>query len=272
MTIAGLTFTVNQSNVNCTYSLSPTSASYATGGGSGSVDVTAQSGCIWKAISNDDWITVTSGANGSGNGTFNYSVEPNGGGARVGTITVEDQTFTVNQSGGCSFSISPGTALYSQTGGEGSVNVSTSVGCNWTAVSNAPWINISSGDAGSGNDIVNYVVRDNRTGSPRQGTMTIAGNTFTVVQGTSGGVPCNFSLSPTFQTFSASGGSGNITITVPANCVWRAASNVSWITITSVDIGIGNGSVTFSVATNPGPGGRDGSIDIGNRSFKVKQQ
>ncbi len=272
ITIAGLTFTVNQSNVNCTYSLSPTNASYATGGGSGSANVTTQPGCIWKAISNDDWITVTSGANGSGNGTFNYSVDPNGGSGRVGTITVEGQTFTVNQSGGCSFSISPGTALFSQTGGEGSVNVSTSAGCNWTAVSNASWINISSGDSGSGSDLVNYVVRDNRTGSPRQGTITIAGLTFTVVQGTSAGGACNFSLSPMFQTFPASGGGGNITITVQSNCAWRATSNVGWITITSVDIGIGNGSVTFSVATNPGPSGRAGIINIGNQSFKVKQQ
>ena len=272
MTIAGLTFTVNQSNVNCTYSLTPTNAPYPTGGGSGSVDVTAQSGCIWKAISNDSWINVTSGANGSGNGTFNYSVDPNGGAGRVGTITVETQTFTVNQSGACSFSISPGSALFNQPGGEGSVTVSTSVGCNWTAVSNAPWITISSGDSGSGSGTVNYIVRDNMTGSPRQGTMTIAGLTFTVVQGTSAGGACNFSLSPMSQSFTASGGTGNITITVQANCAWRATSNVSWITFTTVDVGIGNGSVSFSVATNPGPSGRAGTIHIGGQSFKVKQK
>jgi uncharacterized repeat protein (TIGR01451 family) len=272
ITIAGLTFTVNQSNVNCTYSLSPTSAPYPTGGGSGSVNVTAPAGCIWKAISNDEWITVTSGANGVGNGTFNYSVDPNGGGARVGTITVEGQTFTVNQSGVCSFSISPGSALFAQTGGEGSVTVTSSAGCNWTAVSNAPWINISAGDSGSGNGTVNYVVRDNMTGSPRQGTVTIAGLTFTVVQSTSAGGACNFSLSPTSQSFLASGGTGSITITVQANCAWRATSNAAWITITSVDIGIGNGSVTFSVAANPGPSGRTGAINIGGQSFKVKQK
>ena len=272
VTIAGLTFTVNQSNVNCTYSLSPTNAPYPTGGGSGSVNVTAPSGCIWKAISNDSWINVTSGANGSGNGTFNYSVDANGGTARVGTITVEDQTFTVNQSGGCSFSISPGSALFTQTGGEGSVAVSTSGGCNWTAVSNAPWVTISSAGSGSGSGTVNYVVRDNMTGSPRQGTITMAGLTYTIVQGTSAGGACNFSISPASQSFTASGGTGNITITVQANCAWRAASNVPWITVTSVDVGIGNGSVTFSVATNPGPSGRTGAVNIGGQSFKVKQK
>lgn len=273
ITIAGLTFTVNQSNLNCTFSILPTNASYPVGGGSGSVDVTSPAGCIWKAISQDDWITVTAGGNGVGNGTFNYSVDANGGGARTGTIVIEGQVFTVNQAGGgCSFAISPGSALFGQTGGEGRVNVATSAGCNWTAVSNASWITISSADSGSGSGAVNYVVRDNVTGSPRQGTMTIAGLTFTVVQSTSAGPTCNFSLSPASQSFLSGGGTGSITITTQAHCAWRASSNAAWLTITSVGAGIGNGSVTFAVAANPGADGRSGIITIGNQSFRVKQK
>ena len=274
ISVAGLTFTVNQNNLNCTYSISPMDASYPAGGGSGNVDVTAPAGCLWKALSQDDWITVTAGGNGSGNGTFSYSVDPNGGAARVGTIDIEGQIFTVNQSGagGCGFSISPGSALFAQTGGEGNVSVNTSAGCNWTAVSNAPWINISSGDSGSGSGTVNYIVRDNMTGSPRQGTMTIAGLTFTVVQRTSNGAVCSFSLSPSSSAFQSTGGTGSVTITVQSHCAWRAASNAAWLTVTSVDVGIGNGSIMFSVAANPGPSGRTGVITIGNQSFKVKQK
>ncbi|HEX5731410.1 MAG TPA: BACON domain-containing carbohydrate-binding protein [Blastocatellia bacterium] len=274
ISVAGLTFTVNQSNVNCTYSISPMNASHPAGGGSGNVDVMAGAGCLWKALSQDDWITVTAGGNGSGNGTFSYSVEPNGGAARTGTIDIEGQTFTVNQSGagGCGFSISPGSSLFAQTGGEGSVTVNTSTGCNWTAVSNASWINISSGDSGSGSGTVNYIVRDNMTGSPRQGTMTIAGLTFTVVQRTSNGAVCSFALSPTSEAFQSTGGTGSVTITVQAHCAWRAASSVPWLTVTSVDVGIGNGSIMYSVAANPGPSGRTGVITIGNQSFKVKQK
>lgn len=274
ISVAGLTFTVNQSNLNCTYSITPMDASYPAAGGAGNVDVTAPAGCLWKALSQDDWITVTAGGNGIGNGTFSYSVEPNGGAARTGTIDVEGQIFTVNQAGtgGCAFSISPGSALFAQTGGEGNVSVNTSAGCNWTAVSNAPWINISSGDSGSGSGTVNYIVRDNMTGSPRQGTMTIAGLTFTVVQGTSNGAVCNFSLSPSSAAFQSTGGTGSVTITVQSHCAWRAASNAAWLTVTSVEVGIGNGSIMFSVAANPGPSGRTGVITIGNQSFKVKQK
>ena len=82
----------------CTYSLLPTSDSFSASGGTGSVSVTTQSECNWTAISNDSWITVTSGSSGTGNGTVNYSVAANSGASRIGTITIAGKTFTVNQS------------------------------------------------------------------------------------------------------------------------------------------------------------------------------
>src|SRR5207247_8915379 len=44
---------------NCTYTSSPTSASYGTAAATGSVNVTAPAGCFWTAVSNDDWSTAT---------------------------------------------------------------------------------------------------------------------------------------------------------------------------------------------------------------------
>lgn len=84
----------------CTFSINPTSASYAAAGGSGSVAVTAGAGCNWTAVSNATFITITSGSSGSGNGTVNYSVAANGGtSSRNGTMTIAGQTFTVTQAG-----------------------------------------------------------------------------------------------------------------------------------------------------------------------------
>lgn len=84
----------------CTFSISPTSASYAAGGGSGSVTVTAGAGCNWTAVSNATFITITSGSSGSGNGTVNYSVASNSGSSsRTGTMTIAGITFTVTQAG-----------------------------------------------------------------------------------------------------------------------------------------------------------------------------
>ena len=84
----------------CTYSISPTSASYAAGGGTGSVTVTAGTGCAWTAVSNATFITITSGSSGSGNGSVGYSVAANtGSSSRNGTMTIAGQTFTVTQAG-----------------------------------------------------------------------------------------------------------------------------------------------------------------------------
>jgi subtilisin family serine protease len=96
--VAGRLFTVTQDAPACTYAISPTSASFTSAGGAGSVTVTAGAGCAWTAASNAAWITITSGASGSGNGAVSYSVAANAGAARSGTMTVAGQTFTVTQS------------------------------------------------------------------------------------------------------------------------------------------------------------------------------
>ena len=84
----------------CSYSISPTSASYAAAGGSGTVTVTAGAGCAWTAASNASFITVTAGASGSGGGTVSYSVAANTlTTSRTGTLTVAGRTFTVTQAG-----------------------------------------------------------------------------------------------------------------------------------------------------------------------------
>ena len=84
----------------CTYSISPTSASYAAAGGTGSVSVTAGAGCNWTAVSNATFITITSGSSGTGNGTVNFSVAANAGStSRTGTLTIAGLTFTVTQAG-----------------------------------------------------------------------------------------------------------------------------------------------------------------------------
>ena len=84
----------------CSYSINPTSSSQPAGGGSGSVSVTAGTGCAWTAVSNSGFITITSGSSGSGNGTVNYSVAANtSSSSRSGTMTIAGITFTVNQAG-----------------------------------------------------------------------------------------------------------------------------------------------------------------------------
>ncbi len=87
-------------NCACSFSINPTSASFAAAGDSASVSVTTISGCNWTAASNDSFITITSGAGGSGSGTVNYTVAANGSStSRSGSMTIAGLTFSVSQAG-----------------------------------------------------------------------------------------------------------------------------------------------------------------------------
>lgn len=93
----------------CSFSISPTSASFAAAGGTQAVTVTTQAGCNWTAASNNSFITVTSGASGSGSGTVNYAVAANTGASRNGSLTIAGLTHSVSQAaaggGGCTNAI-----------------------------------------------------------------------------------------------------------------------------------------------------------------------
>jgi Putative binding domain, N-terminal len=82
----------------CSFSISPTRRSFPSSGGEASVSVIGPDGCAWTAVSNVGWITILSGASGSGNGTVTYSVASTTR-ARTGTITIAGRTFTVRQKG-----------------------------------------------------------------------------------------------------------------------------------------------------------------------------
>ncbi len=81
----------------------------------------------------------------------------------------------------CSYSLSATTHDTSAGSTTNSVNVSTGAGCGWTTTSNVSWIAVTSGGSGVGNGTVTYAVAAN-SGGARTGTLTIAGQTFTVMQ------------------------------------------------------------------------------------------
>ncbi len=174
----------------CNYAIAPTSQTFNAGANTGSVNVTANSGCAWTATSNAGFITITSGATGNGNGAVNYSVAANTtSGTRTGTLTIAGQTFTVTQAGGggaCSFTLTPTTQIFTAGAGSGNINVATQAGCNWTAATVETWIVITAGRTGSGNGRVDFTVTANSSAIPRAGVITVAGQTFFVGQAGTG--------------------------------------------------------------------------------------
>jgi len=268
LTVAGQTFTVNQSS-GCTFGINPTSEPMAAAGGAGTpVAVTAVSGCAWTATANDSWLTVSSGASGSGNGTVNFTAAADTGPARAGTITIAGQTLTVNQASGCSFSINPTSQSAGASSGTGtSIGVTAASGCAWTSSTTDAWLTITSGASGSGNGSVGFTYAAN-TGPARTATLTIAGIASTVNQASG----CTYSINPSSQDFPKNGGPGpTINVTTAAGCGWTATPADTWITITQGATGTGNGMVKFTVAANSGAA-RSSSITIGGQTFIVTQQ
>jgi hypothetical protein len=99
--IGGQTVTINQAAGGCTFKLSPKTGKIKAAGGPATVKVKANlSDCQWTAVSNDSFITITSGTSGVGNGTVSYTVEANTNTtALTGSITIGGETFNITLAG-----------------------------------------------------------------------------------------------------------------------------------------------------------------------------
>src|SRR5438552_17910101 len=110
------------------------------------VSVTTAAGCAWTTVGGADWIS-TSGASGAGNGTVKYSAAPNGtSSSRSATLIIAEHAFTLTQSAPpppCTYGVSPMSASIGRSGGSGSVAVTSTPGCAWTAASAVNWIAIA---------------------------------------------------------------------------------------------------------------------------------
>ena len=180
--IAGQTYTVTETDAeaNCSYSAKPVKRSFAAGGGTDTLAVTAAGTCAWRAAASDPWI-VLSADSGKGKGTVGFAVAPNNGEpARTGAITVAGLSIPITQPGACSYSVSPAGQSFQLSGGSWVATVTADPGCSWTAVSNSPWVTVTSGDSGSGTGVVSYSVDPGSVA--RTGTLTIAGTLFPVTQ------------------------------------------------------------------------------------------
>jgi Putative binding domain, N-terminal/Viral BACON domain len=264
ISVAGTQITITQGS-GCAISIAPTSANVPAAGGTGSVAVTTAAGCPWSAASSASWLTITSGANGSGNGTVQYSAAATGSVARSATITIGGQTFTVNQASGCSISLAPTSASVAAGGAKNTVTVTAGAGCTWTATSGVPWITIASGGSGNGTGTVAYTV-DATSGPARSGALTIGGQTFTVNQASG----CTYQVNPTSFSVGRLGGTRSSTITAGAECTWTVTSNVSWITVTNGASGKGNGSTELSVMALL-MGSRSGTVTVAGQTVTINQ-
>ncbi len=82
---------------SCTYGITPATRNFTGAGGSGTINVSTQSGCTWGAFESSSWISITSGSSGSGSGTVTYQVAANTGEPRSAIIVAAGRSHTVTQ-------------------------------------------------------------------------------------------------------------------------------------------------------------------------------
>jgi len=166
----------------------------------------------------------------------------------------------------CTYSVNP-VALYPPaTGGAFTLFVATGAACSWSIQNLPSWITVSGAASGSGVAQVSLAVAPNASGA-RTATITAAGVSIPVSQAAAA---CSYSLSYGGQAFPAAGGSGSVSVTAPSWCSWNALNLLSWVTLTGVTSGTGNGTVAYQVAANSGPA-QSGSLTVAGLAYGVQE-
>lgn len=271
VTIAGQSFTVNQAGASgsCSCSISPTSKSFTSAGGTVDVTIMTGSSCSWTAGDSMNWVSL-SRTSGVGSGTLRITVSENKTYYdRSGTVSIGGKTFTITQSKttACSFSISPTSKAFDSAGGSVTVSVSAGSSCTWSVSESLSWVSTArTNEAGSGS--VRISVQPNTSTSSRSGTVTIAGKSFTVSQ--SGAPSCTYSISPQSKAFDASGGSVTVAVrTSTSSCSWAVQNIPSWVSVSRRN-GTGNANITITAAANSSTS-RSGKITIAGNIFSISQ-
>jgi hypothetical protein len=103
--------------------------------------------------------------------------------SRTGTVSIAGRTLRVDQdAAACTFRITPTEARISESEQSLSVSVIAQDGCAWSANSKEGWIDVTRGSSGTGAGTVRLSVRENRSRNDRRGSVTIAGEEFSIIQ------------------------------------------------------------------------------------------
>jgi hypothetical protein len=213
---------VAPSSVRCVVSASTATRTIPHAGGTANVTVSSTRDCEWTARSDAAWVTVnpTTGignatirvtassnsqrtqrtarlvVNDSGLDLTQDSAPPPPPAPPVATAPANppqpspspsptpapQPSPTPPSQSSCTFELSRTADSFDAGGGNGDVRVRSQSGCAWEARSGGSWLSITSGSGGSGDGQVSYRVSQNSSTAERSGSLSIAGQSFTVRQ------------------------------------------------------------------------------------------
>jgi hypothetical protein len=194
----------------CTYTVSAANpASFGASGGSGTVAITTQPGCFWTAVSNSPFISVTSAASGTGDGSVTFAVAATSSeSSRTGTLTVGGELVTITQAGTSPGQLDgtwSGTTSQTCTPTDGPAHLCA---LRWVISDNA-FTRLQVGFAGP-----TCGVLDGFTTVAIDPPQAIIGNTFQLTaSATSPGVTATIMLNGRFDSANSATGSGSVRVT-----------------------------------------------------------
>ena len=292
-------------SANCSYAATPSTTAFNAAGGTGTITVSAPNGCLWTANSLYGWATITSAAASAGNGSVNFTVQPNTTPfTRIGSLLVAGRLVQITQAGNSAACTVAALNPSQPTAGSLSENGCRSLGrsggfanhytffgqagqriaLRTIATAFTPIMGLFGPDSGligqtggqpgripPGSDFLilpqtgSYFLEVSSFEPGKTGDYTL-----TISEAPATTV-CNFGVSPSNRSFTTAGGQGMFEVTSPGGCGWAAESRASWIRINTGNTGAGNGSVGFTVDPNEGAL-RSGELLIAGQSVLVTQE
>ena len=154
-------------------SITNTSPSVSSAGGTGEIKVSVARECVWAASTSAAWIELVSGKDGQGDGTIAYRVNANAEPiVRKGTIAVaEQQAEVAQQAAPCRYTVSSPGDMLAATSARAAIDVRTHSACGWAATADVAWVTLTPA-SGKGDGTIDVVAAAN-TGAERAATVTV---------------------------------------------------------------------------------------------------
>lgn len=166
----------------------------------------------------------------------------------------------------CQYDVKGSPSGFPATGGQGSLNITTTRECAWTVAASTNWVSIGS-RSGQGEATVSYSVAANAIPSPRSAVLSVEGASVELKQDAA---PCRYSIDSHDARIGHAGGSFTVAVTTLTGCSWTASSSAPWLSVTGGASGNANGTVKLSVADNTGAE-RSGRATIAGETLTVVQ-
>lgn len=166
----------------------------------------------------------------------------------------------------CEISVANNPSELPATGGTGTLTVTTSRDCTWSASTDAPWVSLAA-TSGQGGATVKYSVLPNPNAIPRRSQIVVAQHNVDVSQAAA---PCRYDVSPATVTVDAAEHQVAITVASPNGCAWTVRSEVPWIGRATPADGTGSATVRFTAAANA-TDARTGTVLVANATVRVNQ-